>query len=141
MAPMSAWAHCLSIPLRCYLDDWLVSSASQPACLDNVRSLLLLCSQVGDSGQLVQVQSVSQPEEAGFGYDSRHRLSPNLPVTRLGQSFSCSGLTVSVGQGSTFFLLQVFAGTSYMPSMVSARWAPAEVGAALMSKEALVGYC
>lgn len=67
---MSAWAHRLGIPLRCYLDDWLVSSPSQPACLDNVRSLLLLCSRVGDSGQLVQGQSVSQPEEAGFGYDS-----------------------------------------------------------------------
>lgn len=47
MAPVSAWAHRLGIPLRRYLDDWLVSGPSWELCLENARALLLLCSQVG----------------------------------------------------------------------------------------------
>ena len=47
MASLSAWAHRCGIPLRRYLDDWLVSALSKAACIKNTRALLLLCSQLG----------------------------------------------------------------------------------------------
>ncbi|MPC33128.1 Superoxide dismutase [Mn], mitochondrial [Portunus trituberculatus] len=56
--------------------------------------------------------------------------SLGLPVARLGQPVSGSCPTVSASQGSTSVPLEVFAGTSCIPSMVSARQAPADVGSA-----------
>ena len=47
MAPVSVWAHCLGIPLCCYLDDWLVSCPSWVSRHENARALLLLCSRAG----------------------------------------------------------------------------------------------
>ena len=47
MASLSAWAHRCGIPLRRYLDDWLVSALSKAVCIKNTRALLLLCSQLG----------------------------------------------------------------------------------------------
>ncbi|MPC80524.1 hypothetical protein E2C01_075104 [Portunus trituberculatus] len=65
--------------------------------------------------------------------------SLSLPVARLGQPFSGSGLTVSAGQDSTSVPLEVFAETSCVPSTVSARWTPADAGSAVVPKEALGG--
>ncbi|MPC56161.1 hypothetical protein E2C01_050114 [Portunus trituberculatus] len=62
-----------------------------------------------------------------------------LSVARLGQRISGSGSTVSASQGSTSVPLEVFAGTSCIPSMVSARRAPADAGSAVVPKEALAG--
>ncbi|MPC32214.1 hypothetical protein E2C01_025521 [Portunus trituberculatus] len=93
----------------------------------------------GDSGQLGQIRSVSQPEEAVFRYGSRYCQSLNLPVTRSGQPFSGSGPTVSADQGSTSVPLEIFGGTSCVPSTVSARLAPTDAGSAVVPKEALVG--
>ena len=47
MAPVSAWAHRLGIPLRRYLDDLLISGPSEASCIENTRALLQLCSRVG----------------------------------------------------------------------------------------------
>ncbi|MPC45254.1 hypothetical protein E2C01_038949 [Portunus trituberculatus] len=93
----------------------------------------------GDSGQLGQIRSVSQPEEPVFGYGSQHRQCLSLPVARSGQLISASYPTVSASQGSTSVPLEVFAGTSCVPSMVSVRWAPANAGSAVVPKEALAG--
>ncbi|MPC24914.1 hypothetical protein E2C01_018008 [Portunus trituberculatus] len=64
---------------------------------------------------LVESKDLS-PEETVFGYGSQHHQSPSLPVTRSGQLFSGSGPTVSASQGSTSVTLEVFAGTSCIPS-------------------------
>ncbi|MPC27203.1 hypothetical protein E2C01_020371 [Portunus trituberculatus] len=74
-----------------------------------------------------------KPEEGVFGYGSRHHQSLSLPITRLGELFSGSGLAVSASQGTTSVPLEVFAGTSCIPNTVSARCVPADVS----SKEAL----
>ena len=74
MAPVSAWAHHCGIPLCRFLDDWLVSAPSRASCLENIRALLLLCSQVGiqvswDKSDLVPSQ---RKLFLGMGLDS-HR--------------------------------------------------------------------
>ena len=47
MAPVSAWAHRLGIPLRRYLDDWLISASDAPSCVENSKAVLHLCSRLG----------------------------------------------------------------------------------------------
>ncbi|MPC48200.1 hypothetical protein E2C01_041970 [Portunus trituberculatus] len=79
------------------------------------------------------------PEETVFGYGSRHRQSLSFPVARSGQPVSGSCPTVSASQGSTSVPLEVFAGTSCIPSMVSARQALADAGSEVVRKEALAG--
>ncbi|MPC51024.1 hypothetical protein E2C01_044862 [Portunus trituberculatus] len=66
--------------------------------------------------------------------------APSLPVTRSGQPFSGSCPTSSASQGSTSVPLQVFAGTSCISRMVSARWDPADMGSAVVPKEALQSF-
>ncbi|MPC59364.1 hypothetical protein E2C01_053382 [Portunus trituberculatus] len=62
-----------------------------------------------------------------------------VPKTTKGWRLICDllVLNLSAGQGSTSIPLEVFAGTSCIPSMVSARWAPADVGSAVVPKEVL----
>ncbi|MPC46620.1 hypothetical protein E2C01_040343 [Portunus trituberculatus] len=75
-----------------------------------------------------------------FGYGSRHRQSLSLPVARLGQPISGSCPTVSASQGSTNVPLEIFAGTSCVPSTVLQSFQQALLGSvvSVMSENSTV---
>ena len=47
MAPVSAILHSLGIPMRRYLDAWLVQSSSQEFLLEDLQTVLRLCHELG----------------------------------------------------------------------------------------------
>ncbi|MPC55835.1 hypothetical protein E2C01_049780 [Portunus trituberculatus] len=128
---------CLGALARANLD------IMQPCEMLRLRMMMLCRQAVIACGLASTAWGVRAKASHAVGSRHLHRLRllwfRPLLLLRSGQPISGNGSTVSASQGSTRVPLEVFAGTSCIPSTVSARWAPADVGSAVVPKEGLAG--